>query len=153
MKKLIAGVAAFGLVIVGFTYVQSQDSDCVTLYIDYGPLSQTESSTACIPVSSETNALDFLASAGFSTEGTQEYGNAVLCRLNGKPDPVAETCAGMPPADAYWAIIIKERQLIPIPFGPGSAWGWAQTGINEIYVDAGDSIGLVFADNGEVRFP
>lgn len=153
MKKIIAVAAAFALGAVGFTVIQNQNVDCVTLYVDYGPLGEATPSTECIPVSGKTNALDFLAAAGFTTEGTQEYGNAVLCRLNGKPDQVAETCVSMPPAEAYWAVLIKEHELLPIPFNTAGEWGWAQTGINEVYLEPGDAIGLVFADNGEVKFP
>jgi hypothetical protein len=153
MKKTTAVLIAAVLAVGGFSVLQSQSADCATLYVDYGPIGDSSKTTECIPVSGKTNALDFLANAGFMIEGTREYGNAVVCRVNGLPDPVSESCDGMPPAEAYWAIIVKEKQLVPIPLGIGSAWGWAQTGINEIYVDSGDSIGLVFADNGEVRFP
>jgi hypothetical protein len=59
----------------------------------------------------------------------------------------------MPPASSYWAILIKEHQVVPMPFGLMGEWGWAQTGANEITLNPGDSIGLVFADNGEVTFP
>jgi hypothetical protein len=40
-----------------------------------------------------------------------------------------------------------------MPLGISGAWGWAQTGINEVYLEPGDAIGLVFADEGDVRFP
>lgn len=153
MKKLLTVGVAILLATAGFTFIQSQSTNCVAVYMDYGSLSDAAPSTTCIPVYETTNALDLLASAGLLIEGTQEYGNAIVCRVNGKPDATVESCESMPPAEAYWAIIIKERQIIPFPLGIGSAWGWAQTGVNEIKLDAGDSIGLVFADNGDVRFP
>jgi hypothetical protein len=59
----------------------------------------------------------------------------------------------MPPAEAYWAVLVKEHQVVPMPLGISGAWGWAQTGINEVYLEPGDAIGLVFADEGDVRFP
>jgi hypothetical protein len=82
-----------------------------------------------------------------------EYGEAILCRLNNLPGDEAESCETMPPAEAYWAVLIKEHQAVPIPLGITGAWGWAQTGIDGVYLNPGDSLGLVFADNGEVRFP
>jgi hypothetical protein len=153
MKKIIAVAAAIALGAVGFTFIQNQDADCVTLHIDYGPLSDSQATAECLPVSGETNALDFLADAGFQIEGTQKYGNAVVCRVNNLPDVAAESCQEMPPAEAYWAVLVKEHEIIPIPFNTAGEWGWAQTGINEVYLNPGDAIGLVFADDGEVRFP
>lgn len=151
-KKLFGLVLA--LVFAGGLFAFQEDKpSCVNVYIDYGPLKNGETLQVCHDVDSKTNALDVLERTGFNIEGTQKYGNAIVCRVNGLPDRTTESCETMPPAKAYWAVLIKERQLIPAPFSFGSVWGWAQTGINEIYLDPGDSIGLVFADNGEVKFP
>jgi hypothetical protein len=153
MKKILLVLAGLGLVVGGFTYIQSQEADCVTLYVDYGPLNNGAKTTSCIPVNGKTNALDLLSTANLSTQGTQDYGNAILCRLGGFPDVSVETCEVMPPAESYWAVLIKEREVIPFPFDLQGEWGWAQVGINEVYLNAGDSLGLVFADNGEVPLP
>jgi len=153
MKKTIAVALALILGVGGFYLLEDQRPDCVTLYLDYGPLSNETKSTSCIPVAGKTNALDLLADAGLVIEGTRVYGNAVVCRINNLPDSTVETCEEMPPAKAYWAVLVKEYEIIPIPFDTSGEWGWAQTGINEIYLNPGDSIGLVFANNGEVKFP
>lgn len=153
MKKIFMVLASIGLVAGGVTYVQSSIPNCVTLYVDYGPLNNQETAVSCIPVDGKTNALDILAAAKLEVQGTQQYGNAVLCRLEGLPDASTESCLGMPPADAYWAVLVKEYELIPNPFDLIGEWGWAQTGINEVYLNPGDSLGLVFADNGEVKYP
>ena len=153
MKKTAAVVLAVGLGLGGLYVLQDQGKDCVTVYVDYGPLGNGTKSTSCIPVSDKANALDVLANAGLIIEGTQKYGNAVVCRVNNLPDATAESCTDMPPAEAYWAVLVKEHEIIPIPFNLTGEWGWAQTGVNEVYVNPGDSIGLVFADNGEVKFP
>ena len=129
------------------------NADCVNLYVDYGTLQNGEKFQECLPVNGRTNALDLLSTAGFTTEGTLEYGEAILCRLNNLPDATVETCESMPPAEAYWAVLVKEHQVVPVPLGITGAWGWAQTGIDGVYLNPGDSLGLVFADNGEVRFP
>jgi len=153
MKKIIIGALAAALVVGGVVVTHNQNANCVTLYIDYGPLGNGTQSTSCIPVSSKTNALDLLAGAGLTIEGTQKYGNAIVCRINNRPDTTTESCQEMPPAEAYWAVLVKEHEILPIPFNTAGVWGWAQTGINEVYLEPGDAIGLVFADNGEVRFP
>jgi hypothetical protein len=153
MKKAAAVALAVGLGLGGLYVVQDQSKDCVTLYVDYGPLGNGTQSTSCIPVSSKTNALDLLADAGLTIEGTQKYGNAIVCRINNRPDATTESCQEMPPAEAYWAVLVKEHEILPIPFNTAGAWGWAQTGIDQVYLEPGDAIGLVFADNGEVRFP
>jgi uncharacterized lipoprotein NlpE involved in copper resistance len=153
MKKSAVVALAVSLGLGGLYVVQEQSKDCVTLYVDYGPLGNGTQSTSCIPVSSKTNALDLLADAGLIIEGTQKYGNAIVCRINNRPDATTESCQEMPPAEAYWAVLVKEHEILPIPFNTAGVWGWAQTGINEVYLEPGDAIGLVFADNGEVRFP
>jgi hypothetical protein len=153
MKKTAAVILSVGLVLGGVYVLQNQNADCVTLYVDYGPLGSGTQSTLCIPVSGKTNALDLLADAGLTIEGTREYGNAVVCRINNLPDSVVESCEEMPPAEAYWAVLVKEHEILPIPFNTAGEWGWAQTGINEVYLEPGDAIGLVFANDGEVRFP
>jgi hypothetical protein len=153
MNKTAAVTLSIGLVLGGTYVLQNQDADCVTLYVDYGPLGSGTPSTSCIPVSGKTNALDLLADAGLTVEGTREYGNAVVCRINSLPNSVVESCEKMPPAEAYWAVLVKEHEVLPVPFNTAGEWGWAQTGINEVYLNPGDAIGLVFADDGEVRFP
>lgn len=153
MNKTAAAILAVGLGLGGIYILQDQGNDCVTLYVDYGPLGNGTQSTSCIPVTGETNALDLLADAGLAVEGTQKYGDAIVCRINNLPNSVMESCEEMPPAEAYWAVLVKEHEILPIPFNTAGEWGWAQTGINEVYLNPGDAIGLVFADNGEVRFP
>jgi hypothetical protein len=151
-KTTIAMAAIVGFLGTGIVF-HNINADCVNVYVDYGTLKNNEKVEECIAVDGKTNALDLLSTAGFTTEGTLEYGEAVLCRLNNLPDATAETCESMPPAEAYWGVLVREHQVVPIPFGIVGAWGWAQTGIDGVYLNPGDSLGLVFADNGEVRFP
>ncbi len=147
-NKLI--VSFFVIVLSGFT-IQAfgAKQSCINLYIDYGSLSNQKKIKECIDKDS-INALDFIIQAGYNTEGTIKYGDAVLCRLNGLPSNKEESCSEMPPESAYWAVIIKKKQTLPIP---SNEWGWAEKAINETYLSAGDSIGLVFSTNGELRWP
>jgi hypothetical protein len=150
MKKILMTTVATGLVVGGFYAVSSTKDTCVNLYVDYGSVNNKAKVTQCVPVSNKTNALDILDKAKLNIEGTRKYGNAVVCRVNGLPDKSVESCEIMPPENAYWAVIIKKKQVIPFP---SNEWGWAQKGINETFLSPGDNLGLVFSTNGEVRWP
>lgn len=117
----------------------------VEVSVDFGVLDAPAIDT-CVDVTATTSAVDVLSAAGVTVAGTDEYGSAVLCRVNGLPsadvpitvsghDPYTETCASMPPEFAYWDIWLKQ--------GDGD-WAYAMVGKNEITVSPGDSIGLVF---------
>jgi len=148
-NKLVASFLVIGLAFLGFSYLEKASANCVNLYIDYGLLDNSTKIEQCIKVSTETNALEILKTAGYTVEGTQKYGDAVVCRLNGLPDKSAETCEVMPPENAFWAVIVKEKKLLLL----FDEWGWAQTGINEIQLSKGDSLGLVFSTNGDLKWP
>jgi hypothetical protein len=153
VKKSIAGILLIVLSIGTLAFLQQSKADCVEIYLDYGPLNNGAKVTQCIDIEGEIPALEVLKLANLDIQGTQKYGNAVVCRVNGLPDASVESCEEMPPAEAYWAVLIKEYEHIPNPFDLVGEWGWAQTGIDEITLHNGDSLGLVFADNGEVKFP
>lgn len=153
MKKPVIATIVIALLGVGVVSLYQPPADCVSIYIDYGSLDSAATLEKCISTSGEAHALELLASAKITTEGTQKYGNAVLCRLNGLPDATVESCEEMPPAEAYWAVYVKEHEVFPIPFNTAGEWGWAQTGIDEVHLHNGDSLGLVFIENGEVRYP
>lgn len=153
MKKPLIAVIVLALLGVGFVSIYQPASNCVNVYVDYGSLDSGSTVEKCIETSGEANALELLANAKIAIEGTQKYGNAVVCRVDGLPDASVESCAEMPPAEAYWAVFVKEHELFPIPFNTQGEWGWAQTGINEVHLHNGDSLGLVFIEDGEVRYP
>lgn len=147
--RLITSLVVIGLAFFGLSFLSKADANCVNLYVDFGSLNAETKIEKCIQVSAETNALELLKTSGYTTEGTQKYGDAVVCRLNGLPNRSVESCEVMPPENAYWAVIVKEKKLLPF----FNEWGWAQTGINEIYLSNGDSLGLVFSTNGDLRWP
>ena len=156
-KNVIALLAVASVVSASWLWTANTNkkSDCVTVYVDYGVLDNQKTDTRCIPVSGPIRGMDALNAAGLAILGTDKYGLDIVCRVNSLPNgagPIGikghedyvETCNEMPAEFAYWAILVRD----------GSApWGWAQTGLSEIKVDAGDSIGLVFADNENVEFP
>ena len=101
-------------------------------------------------------AAEALELVGITTEGTVEYGTAVICRVNGLPasdtpftvegeEPYTETCDTMPPAFAYWALWIKQAGV--------DEWGYAMEGIDTQIVKSGDALGLVFSTGGATPTP
>ncbi len=140
--KFLAGIA---LIVGGLFYV-NKPNNCINLYVDDNV---NQVSSSCISAADNTNALVLLKNADYKIEGTEKYGNAIVCRVNGRPDASMELCKDMPPAEAYWAILIKRHSALPL----FNEWGWAQTGIDEVYLSKGDSLGLVFVVNGNVKWP
>jgi hypothetical protein len=103
----------------------------VTLRVEFGDLG-AEPVDACAPAGV---AADALASAGITTEGTADYGDQVVCRVDGQPSVEDESCATLP-ADAYWALWIKTAS--------DAEWEYAQEGVATQPVEAGQSLGLVY---------
>jgi hypothetical protein len=156
-NKNISILITAGLVLggIGFAVATQPNKECVTVLVDYGVLDSGEKSTRCVPVDGKVNALDLLTEAGHTIEGTGKYGAQIACRVNSFPSattPIGikghenyvETCAEMPAAFAYWAVLVKDGVL---------PWGWASTGIDQVTLEAGDSLGLVFFENDNQRFP
>ena len=100
--------------------------------------------------------LDVLRFAGITTEGTDTYGDQVVCRVNGLPSedeafvveeegPHLESCVDMPPAFAYWALWVKSD---------GDAeWSYAEEGVATLPLEPGMSVGLAFSTGGETPVP
>jgi hypothetical protein len=127
----------------------SNDSECVNIYVDYASLNKDKKVIGCIP-SDRDYAIDIFRSGGISLEGTGKYGLDVVCRVEGLPGPEIEQCVDMPPENAYWAIIVKEKFSLVNLF---PRWGWAQLGVSDLELNPGDSVGLVFVKDGELRWP
>lgn len=150
MKKILASLAIFIAVGGILFFTNKSNDDCINLYVDYSVLDNGTKLTKCVNAPENTSALQILKMANLEIEGTKKYGLGVVCRVNGLPDEKAESCEIMPPAEAYWAIIIKEKQKVPFPI---NEWGWGQLAVDKQLLNPGDSLGLVFADNGEIKFP
>lgn len=106
----------------------------------------------CITTDAPITAREALDLAGVTTEGTTEYGDAVVCRVNGVPgadlpivnpengESYTETCAGMPAAFAYWSVWLKPA---------GGEWTYAAEGVDTQPVAPGERLELQFTLNGE----
>lgn len=118
-------------------------------------LPESPAGSTCVEADGPILASDALAEAGLTTEGTEEYGDQVVCRVNGVPaedfalpaedgSDYFETCASMPAAFAYWSLWTKT--------GDGE-WGYAQEGLATLEVAPGDAVALLFTVNGEPAAP
>lgn len=127
----------------------------VTVVVDASALDEAESETWCYFASDTVSVADAVAAAGIETEGTTEYGDQVICRVNGLPsatEPVGstedpayvESCESMPAAFAYWSLWAKPA---------GGAWDYAQEGLATLTAEPGDSIALLFTLDGEPATP
>ncbi|MEV7040068.1 LPXTG cell wall anchor domain-containing protein [Amycolatopsis sp. NPDC051061] len=73
----------------------------VTVVVDFGDLGP-QPLIRCA-AGTPANGIATLQAAGVDVAGSQKYGLAVACRIDGKPGPDVESCAGMPSATAYWS--------------------------------------------------
>jgi len=129
------------------TASSSAGCSSVSVVVDFGPLDEP-ALAACV---SGGTATDILVEAGVSTEGTVDYGDQVVCRVNGQPSadeevvidgqaPFTETCQTLNAA-AYWALWVRSA--------PGAEWEYAQEGVNTLDLADGQSIGLVYTPGTE----
>ncbi|MRG59835.1 hypothetical protein GE115_08135 [Agromyces sp. CFH 90414] len=133
--------------------------DCagVAVIVDTGDLDAASAAEveACIEADGPVIAADVLAEAGVETEGTVEWGDQVVCRVNGEPAESTtivaadgteyhETCESMPAAFAYWALWHR-----PV----GGEWGYAQEGLATLELQPGDAIELLFTLNDAPASP
>jgi len=140
--------------------VQVQDSACaddagITVAVDASALEDGDSKAWCIGTDESLAAADALTLVGVTTEGTEEYGDQVVCRVNGVPAedlPIPaedgsdyfETCQSMPAAFAYWSLWIKPA---------AGEWGYAEEGLSTLELQPGESLELLFTLNGEPAAP
>jgi hypothetical protein len=107
----------------------------VTVIVDFGDLGP-ESLVRCAPGTPATG-IAALQGAGIDVAGSQKYGLAVACRIDGKPGPDVESCAGMPSATAYWSYWHAAAA--------GGAWESSQEGAQTSKPAAGGFEGWAFA--------
>src|SRR4051794_35903102 len=70
-----------------------------------------------------------LQSAGFSVAGTQNYGLAFVCRINGLPSATDDDCVNTPPPNAYWAYYYANAG--------DTTWHYSSVGASSFHPEAG----------------
>ncbi|UJW34010.1 hypothetical protein L3Q67_09705 [Saccharothrix sp. AJ9571] len=111
-----------------------QDANGVTVVVDFHELGG-EPIVRCAP-GEQASGLSALQNAGFELTGSQRWGLATLCRIEGKPGPEAEGCADYPPVTAYWSYWQAPE---------GGNWAFAQSGVQDSKPPAGSFEGWSFA--------
>lgn len=133
----------------------AETCDGVKVIVDSGPLKQSAADkSVCVPVDAATPASKVLEEANVKTEGTTQYPNELVCRVNGVPaadfdikhkgGTYREECKGMPAAFAYWSLWVKPAT---------GAWEYAQEGLATLQVSPGQSLELLFTVDGEPAAP
>jgi hypothetical protein len=135
------------------------DESCagVSVVVNFGNLG-SPTITDCVDTGDATTipASDVMAAAGVTTDGTVQWGDQVVCRVNGRPaadetvevkgEPsFVESCQSMPAAYAYWALWIKPTA--------DAKWEYAQEGLGSLSLKPGQSVGLIFTTGTETPTP
>ena len=127
----------------------------VTIVVDGSALEGSTIEEFCVTTDEAIGAADALAIAAVQTEGTEEYGDQVVCRVNGVPaedlaltaedgSEYFETCASMPAAFAYWSLWVKPA---------AGDWAYAQEGLATLQVGPGESLELLYTVDGAPAAP
>ncbi len=127
----------------------------VTLVVDASALEGGTTTEQCVSTDAAIAASEVLSRAGVETEGTVEYGDQVVCRVDGLPsatEPVGssedpdyvEACEAMPAAFAYWSLWVKPA---------GGEWDYAQEGLSTLQAAPGESLELLFTLDGAPAAP
>lgn len=113
------------------------------------------SALGCADVDVSVTAHDAATVAGVELEGTQQWGAAFVCRVDGRPavdeevrradgSVSTEPCLRTPSQGAYWALWTSSE---------GSAWVYADQGATTLEVAPGDAVGLVFVTSDRPQPP
>ncbi len=127
----------------------------VAVVVNFGTLG-ADTVTECVDATEAIAASEALTTTGVTTEGSLEYGDQIVCRVNDRPSSdetvevegqqsFTESCASMPPAYAYWALWVKAT--------PDSAWEYAQEGLGTLEAQPGQSVGLMYTTGTETPTP
>lgn len=108
-RTLLAGVLTalalstvlFEVTAVAATAGYCPDTTGVTVVVDFHELGGGVV-VRCAP-GEQTSGLTALQNAGFTVAGTNRWGLALICRINGEPTAAIEPCADAPPMTAYWS--------------------------------------------------
>ncbi len=124
----------------------------VSIVVEFGVL-DAEPIEECAEAGAASAAVK---AAGITTEGTVDFGDQVVCRVNDRPaadetvtiegvPDFVEECQSMPSASAYWALWVKAS--------PDAEWEYAQEGLGTLQLADGESIGLVYTAGTESTPP
>ena len=112
------------------------DATGVTVVIDFQELGGT-TIVRCAP-GDQSTGLTALKNAGIQITGTNRWGEAFICRIEGKPGAADEPCIDTPPASAYWSYWHSPN---------GGSWTYSQWGVMNRKPPQGSFEGWSFSKN------
>lgn len=110
------------------------DANGVTVVVDFQELGGA-TIIRCAP-GEQSTGLAALKNAGIQVTGTARWGEAFVCRIEGKPGPQSEPCIDTPPANAYWSYWYAPN---------GGTWQYSQFGATSRTPPLGSFEGWSFA--------
>ena len=129
--------------------------DGVAVVVDGGALDTSAlgsaSVLACALVDGPSSAHDAVTASGIELQGTEQWGAAFVCRVDGRPaldedvrradgSVGVESCVRTPSQGAHWALWTSTD---------GSTWVYATRGATSLEVAPGDAVGLVFVTSDQ----
>lgn len=114
----------------------------VTVVVDFTALGGGVQ-VACAPGDPATG-LAALQGAGFTVTGTQRWGLAFVCRINGLPTSATDPCVNTPPVTAYWSYWHAPS---------GGAWSYSSSGAGSYNPAPGSVEGWSFGSGSAPSIP
>ncbi len=112
------------------------DASGVTVIVDFQGLGGSNI-IRCAP-GPQASGLAALQNSGMIVAGTDRWGLAFICRIEGKPSPEREACTDTPPATAFWSYWHAPN---------GGGWTYSQRGVANRKPPAGSFEGWSFSLN------
>jgi hypothetical protein len=145
MRRLFGAAAAVLLAVAGGaafaappafagTAGYCADGNGVTVVVDFNDLGGGVV-IRCAP-GDQATGLSALKNAGFAVAGTNRWGEAFVCRIEGRPTVATEPCVDTPPASAYWSYWHASN---------GGAWTYSDKGVKNRKPPAGSFEGWSFS--------
>jgi hypothetical protein len=116
------GIAPLGIAPLGIAQTAAVAGACpgadgVTVVVDFQELGG--STIVRCATGPQSTGLAALKDAGITITGTTRWGEAFICRIEGKPGADTESCIDTPPASAYWSYWHASN---------GGSWTYSQLG-------------------------
>jgi hypothetical protein len=107
----------------------------VTVVVDFQALGGHEIQVGCA-LGEQVNGVGALVHAGFTVDGTLQYGLNFICKIDNQPTPEEQSCNHTPPESAYWEYFHGR---------PGGQWEYSGSGAGEYVPRLGSVEGWGFA--------
>ena len=138
----VATLALPGVSVAPASAAACSDAGGISVVVDFKGLGGGEK-VACVRGGS-AYARTLFTTAGFSLEDVPSQ-RGFVCRIDGKPNAEAESCANTPPANAYWGLFWSN--------GTNGSWNYSSTGAGGLKVPAGGSVAFAWQSSQSKSFP